>query len=95
MKILPAKLIFFFALVLLSLNLKTENHKSWQLTIDKCPSNAKVLNGALDVTIPSTFHLDLLKHKKIEDPFFGDNYLAQHWVSECDVTYSTNVTFSN
>ena len=81
MKILRSKLILFCTLFFLPLNLKTEYHRSWKLEVDKCPSSGKLSDTNLDVTIPSTFHLDLLKYKKIEDPFFGENYLSQHWVS--------------
>lgn len=37
-------------------------------------------------------HLDLLRHNKIVDPFFGDNYKKLDWVSNCNITYLFNFT---
>lgn len=38
--------------------------------------------------IPSTLHLDLLKHEVIGDPFVGGNAKELGWVSECVVRYT-------
>ena len=87
--------VFLFLLLIQSFGLKTNLNGGWRLTIDKCPQGNKLTGKDYNVTIPSTFHLDLLKHDQIEDPFFGNNYPSLHWVSECYITYSTNISFDS
>lgn len=38
--------------------------------------------------VPGCVHLDLMRNKKIEDPFWGDNEFRVSWVHECDWHYS-------
>lgn len=80
-------------------NCFSEVHRSypanpWQLKIDFCP-NADMKDVIIPTSIPSVLHLDLLRSNKIPDPFFGDNYKKLEWISSCNVTYSTNITFES
>lgn len=40
--------------------------------------------------VPGCVHLDLIRSKKIEDPFYGDNEYKVSWVHECDWEYTRN-----
>ncbi|MCX6343971.1 MAG: glycoside hydrolase family 2 protein [Armatimonadetes bacterium] len=44
--------------------------------------------SAFKAHVPGSVHLDLMRAKKIEDPFVGDNEFAVSWVHECDWEYS-------
>ncbi|KXT05308.1 hypothetical protein AC578_11038 [Pseudocercospora eumusae] len=41
--------------------------------------------------VPTNVHLDLLDHKKIEDPFLGFNELQCEWVGEKSWTYKVHI----
>ena len=56
---------FFGLLIVLTFTLRHNVNVTWVLTIDKCPSNKKFDGSVYNVTIPSTLHLDLLKHHQI------------------------------
>ncbi|MDC1505168.1 glycoside hydrolase family 2 protein [Winogradskyella sp.] len=43
-------------------------------------------------TVPGNVHSDLLDHKRIEDPFIGDNEKDVQWISEVDWEYKTIVS---
>lgn len=61
----------------------------WNVVLTKVPQSKKQLQDVqLTTTLPSTIHLDLLKHNKIEDPFHRDNYPKLKWVSQCNARYS-------
>ncbi len=46
----------------------------------------------LPATVPGCVHTDLLRAKKIPDPFFGTNELDLRWIEECDWEYQTTFT---
>lgn len=46
------------------------------------------------MSIPSTVHLNLEKHKAIPDPFFSDNIKSLEWISSCRVSFSTSFFIS-
>jgi beta-mannosidase len=41
--------------------------------------------------VPSTIHLDLIRHGILKDPYFGANLLDAYWIETMDVYY--NKTF--
>ena len=64
-------------------------NSNWTLNILSGPGQASSLKSKnIYVTLPTTLHLDLLKEKLIEDPFYGANYPKVEWVSECTIKYS-------
>ena len=54
---------------------------NWTLTVLSGPPQANsIKNIEYAVNLPTTLHLDLLKNKVIEDPFFSANYPKVDWV---------------
>ncbi len=43
----------------------------------------------LPATVPGCVHTDLLRAKRIPDPFYGTNDLGLQWIEECDWEYKT------
>ncbi len=41
----------------------------------------------LSASVPGNIHLDLMSHKLIPDPFFGNNESELQWISDKDWTY--------
>ena len=67
----------------------TNLNQNWEFELLSCVRSGSDLIGQKFTTnLPSTIHLDLLKHKKIEDPFYRNNYPNVQWVSSCTVKYS-------
>lgn len=50
------------------------------MTITQSPQ-PQFTNLSLPTTVPTVLHLDLLRHNKIPDPYFGSNYRLLDWVS--------------
>ncbi|WP_158281468.1 beta-mannosidase [Sediminitomix flava] len=46
----------------------------------------------LKASVPGCVHTDLLKHNKIEDPFFGTNEKKVQWIDKKDWIYQTSFT---
>ncbi|MBB3696901.1 hypothetical protein KMW28_22340 [Flammeovirga yaeyamensis] len=44
----------------------------------------------LDAKVPGCVHTDLLRHKKIADPFFGENEKKVQWIDKKDWIYKTS-----
>ena len=49
-------------------------------------------NKLFSAKVPGCVHLDLLNHKMISDPFFGENEKEVQWVS--DTNWNYQLTFS-
>ncbi|HEY4431930.1 MAG TPA: glycoside hydrolase family 2 protein, partial [Paenibacillus sp.] len=45
----------------------------------------------LPATVPGTVHTDLLKNRKIEDPFYGTNEHDLQWIDKKDWEYRATV----
>ena len=45
--------------------------------------------------MPTSLHLDFLRHDKIPDPFKESNWESLKWVSECNITYTKKITLSD
>jgi len=39
--------------------------------------------------------MDLLKHNKIPDPFFGSNWEQLKWISQCNAIYKRNISVTD
>jgi len=63
----------------------------WRLD-GRSPDGAQSLS--LDAVVPGHVHLDLMREKKIEDPFWRDNAEACQWVEEWEWTYSRDFDIS-
>jgi beta-mannosidase len=46
----------------------------------------------LPATVPGTVHTDLMKNKRIPDPYYRDNETKVQWVSQKDWQYQTTLT---
>lgn len=47
-----------------------------------------------EAVVPGTIHQDLLRHRKIPDPFYGNNQALVQWVENEDWEYKTTFTLS-
>ena len=45
----------------------------------------------LETSMPTSIHLDLLRHDKIPDAFKGSVWESQKWISECNITYTKKI----
>ena len=63
-------------------NLTTEISQDWKF------KNTKDTLW-LPANVPGTVHTDLLKNKKIEEPFIGNNEEKLQWISDEDWEYTT------
>ena len=64
------------------MKLRFSLHSSW-----KFRQATKKNENWLAARVPGCVHTDLLRHKKISDPFWGNNEKQLQWIEELDWTY--------
>jgi beta-mannosidase len=84
------KHVFIFGLVLLCLGCKSKQDVPIKISIqDHWEFKNTKDTTWLPAIVPGDIHSDLLKNKRIEDPFVKDNELKLQWISENDWEYKT------
>lgn len=75
-------MLFVYYLIIIFSNSELSLNGKWIIT----NSNHSIeING----NVPGQVHLDLLKNKIIEDPYFNDHVLEETWVAWENWEYST------
>jgi beta-mannosidase len=82
--------ILFLCIAKLSLSQVSERSLSGQ----KWSFRKKGESSWMKATVPGTVHTDLLKNKKIPDPFFGTNEQQLQWIENEDWEYRTSFSVS-
>jgi beta-mannosidase len=74
--------------------------KGWKLSAARLPKTAPdeaaaVLTRGIAAAVPGEAHLDLLRAGLIDDPFDGDNEVAQQWIGDTAWTFTTEFDWAD
>lgn len=57
-------------------------NNNWKVEILEDPRSSSDIRGkSFTTSTPTNIHLDLLKHNRIDDPYFGANVLQLTWLA--------------